>query len=285
MKVLITGAHGQLGRALQAQVPAAWQVEAIGRGCLDLADADAVYAKVADGGYDLVLNAAAHTAVDKAENEEQLALAINAGAVGAMAQALAETGGRLVHVSTDFVFDGTSSRAYRPQDPRNPINAYGRTKAAGEDAAGLDALIVRTAWVYAAGGANFVRTMLRLMREREELRVVVDQIGAPTWASGLAATLLGLVNKQARGIFHHSDAGVTSWYDFAVAIHEEGKELGLLDRDVAIVPISASAYPTPAARPAFSLLDSSKTRDILGDRLQHWRANLRTMLKEEKALG
>lgn len=285
MKVLITGAHGQLGRALRAQAPAAWQVEAIGRSDLDLADADAVYSKVTGGGYDLVINAAAHTAVDKAEAEEDLALAINAGAVSAMVQALAGTGGRLVHVSTDFVFDGSSSRAYRPDDARNPISAYGRTKAAGEDAAGPDALIVRTAWVYAAGGANFVRTMLRLMREREELRVVVDQIGAPTWASGLAATLLGLADRQARGIFHHSDAGVASWYDFAVAIHEEGRALGLLQRDVAIVPIPASAYPTPAARPAFSLLDSSKTHEILGDRPVHWRANLQTMLKEEKTLG
>ena len=285
MKVLITGAFGQLGRALREQVPAAWQVEAIDKDDLDLTDAGAVYEKVRAGGYGLVLNAAAHTAVDKAESEEDLALALNAGAVGAMARALAETGGRLAHVSTDFVFDGTSSRAYRPDDVRNPISAYGRTKAAGEDAAGPDALIVRTAWVYTAGGANFVRTMLRLMKERDQLSVVVDQIGAPTWAPGLAATLLGLVEKGATGIYHHSDAGVASWYDFAVAIYEESRASGLLDRDVTILPIPASSYPTPAARPAFSLLDSSKTREVLGDRPPHWRVNLRTMLKEEKALG
>lgn len=288
MKVLITGAFGQLGRALRAQAPAAWQVEAIDKDDLDLTDADAVYEKVRAGGYGLVLNAAAHTAVDKAESEEDLALALNAGAVGAMARGLAETGGRLAHVSTDFVFDGSSSRAYRPDDVRNPISAYGRTKAAGEDAAlalGDRAVVVRTAWVYTAGGANFVRTMLRLMKERDQLSVVVDQIGAPTWAPGLAATLLGLVEKGASGIYHHSDAGVASWYDFAVAIYEEGRALGLLDRDVTILPIPASSYPTPAARPAFSLLDSSKTRDMLGDRPPHWRINLRTMLMEEKALG
>ena len=150
---------------------------------------------------------------------------------------------------------------------------------------GPNALVVRTAWVYAAGGANFVRTMLRLMREREEIRVVADQIGAPTWATGLASTLLGLVARGARGIFHHSDGGVASWYDFAVAIYEEGRELGLLDHDVTILPIPTSAYPTPAARPPFSLLDTSETRKVLGDRASHWRTNLRTMLKEEKALG
>lgn len=285
MKVLVTGAQGQLGKALLRQVPGDWQVEAAGRTDLDLADADAVYRHVMRGGFDLVLNAAAYTAVDRAESEEDLAMAVNAHAVGAMARALAQTGGTLAHVSTDFVFDGASSRAYRPDDTRAPVSAYGRSKAAGEDAAGADALIMRTAWVYAAGGANFVRTMLRLMREREELHVVTDQIGAPTWAPGLASTLLALAARGARGIFHHSDAGVASWYDFAVAIYEESRALGLLDRDVTIVPISASAYPTPAARPAFSLLDSSATREMLGDRTPHWRSNLRIMLKEEKALG
>jgi len=285
VKVLITGAHGQLGRALRAQAPAFWQVEAIDKGDLDLTDAAAVEAKVTSGGYDLVLNAAAHTAVDKAESEEDLALAINAGAVGALARGLACTGGRLVHVSTDFVFDGLSSRAYRPDDARNPISAYGRTKASGEDMAGPGALIVRTAWVYTAGGGNFVRTMLGLMAERDELHVVADQIGAPTWAPGLAATLLSLSEKGASGIYHHTDAGVASWYDFAVAIYEEGRTIGLLNRDVTIVPIPASAYPTPAARPAFSLLESSATRDLLGDRPPHWRVNLRTMLQEEKTLG
>ncbi|HUD28057.1 MAG TPA: dTDP-4-dehydrorhamnose reductase [Novosphingobium sp.] len=285
MKTLITGAFGQLGRALRSQVPADWQVDAVGKNDLDLTDAAAVRAKVRDGGYDLVLNAAAYTAVDRAETDEEVALAVNAGAVAAIAEGLRDTGGRLVHVSTDFVFDGASPRAYRPDDARNPISAYGRTKAAGEDAAGPDALIVRTAWVYTAGGANFVRTMLRLMRERDELRVVVDQIGAPTWAPGLASTLLGLVEKDVRGIFHHSDSGVASWYDFAVAIYEEGRVRGLLDRDVSIVPIPSSDYPTPASRPAFSLLNSSATRAVLGDRPPHWRDNLRIMLEEEKTLG
>ncbi|PEQ10471.1 dTDP-4-dehydrorhamnose reductase [Novosphingobium sp. PC22D] len=285
MKVLVTGAQGQLGRALVARAPADWTVEGLARDDLDLTDIAAVQARIHRDRPDLLVNAAAYTAVDKAETEEALALAINATAVGAMAEALSETGGRLVHVSTDFVFDGSSPRAYRPGDRRNPISAYGRTKAAGEDAAGPEALIVRTAWVYAAGGANFVRTMLRLMREREELRVVADQIGAPTWAPGLASVLFGLAAKGASGIYHHSDAGVASWYDFAVAIQEEAMTAGLLDRPIPIVPIATRDYPTPAARPAFSLLDSSATSDLLGVRPAHWRANLRTMLQEEKALG
>ena len=183
------------------------------------------------------------------------------------------------------MFDGTFSRAYRSGDERNPVSVYGRSKAAGEDFAGDDALIVRTAWVYAAGGANFVRTMLRLMREKDALSVVADQIGAPTWAPGLAASLWALSDRGATGIYHHSDAGVASWYDFAVAIQEEALALGLLDRRIPIAPISTEQYPTPARRPPFSLLDSSGTRELLGDGHTHWRVNLRRMLEEEKTLG
>lgn len=285
MKVLVTGAGGQLGRALVATAPEGVSIEAVDVADLDLADADGVRAAILSRRPDLVMNAAAYTAVDKAESEEALARRINAEAVAALARALAETGGRLVHVSTDFVFDGTSPRAYRPDDARNPVSAYGRTKAAGEDAAGDATLIVRTAWVYTAGGANFVRTMLRLMREKDRIGVVADQIGAPTWAPGLAKVLWGLVRQRATGTWHHSDAGVASWYDFAVAIQEEALAIGLLDRAIPVVPIATADYPTPARRPAFSLLDSSATRAALGDGHVHWRANLRRMLIEEQALG
>ena len=285
MKVLITGAGGQLGTALQASAPAHAKITAIDIGELDLTDAAAIHARIAADKPDLVINAAAYTAVDKAEDEEELASAINSAAVWALAKALMETGGKLVHVSTDFVFDGTSARAYSPEDNRNPLSAYGRTKAEGEDALRESDILVRTAWVYTAGGANFVRTMLRLMAEREELSVVTDQIGAPTWAPGLAQAIWGLIDKQASGTFHHSDAGVASWYDFAVSIQEEALTLGLLEKEIPINPIATSQYPTPAKRPAFSLLDCSKTRAILGDNHIHWRHNLRRMLKEEKALG
>ena len=285
MKALITGAKGQLGSALVAAAPADWHVRALGREQLDLADKAAVRDRIIAEQPEIVFNAAAYTAVDRAESEEDLARAINASAVDALVTVLRETGGRLVHISTDFVFDGNSPRAYQPDDQRAPLSAYGRSKAEGEQALGKNDLLVRTAWVYSAGGANFVRTMLRLMRERDELRVVSDQIGSPTWAPELARTLWGLVAGDAHGTFHHSDAGVASWYDFAVAIQEEALAIGLLDRAVPIHPVTTSEFPTPAMRPAFSLLDSSATRSLLGDGYSHWRTNLRLMLQEEKALG
>lgn len=285
MKALITGVNGQLGKALLATRPERWTCVALDRTALDLTDADAVARVVEAEQPDLVLNAAAYTAVDRAESEPDLAHAVNAGAPGAFAKALAGSGKRLVQVSTDFVFDGSSGRGYRPDDARNPQSVYGASKAAGEDAAGAHAIVIRTSWVYAAGGANFVRTMLRLMRERDELRVVADQIGSPTWATGLAQTLWGLAEKDQPGIYHHRDAGVASWYDFAVAIAEEAEALGLLARIPAIIPIATADYPTPAKRPSFSVLDASATRALLGDAQVHWRTNLKTMLKEEKALG
>lgn len=285
MKALITGANGQLGKALLATLPEGWTCLAIDRTALDLADATAILRLVDAEQPDLVLNAAAYTAVDRAESERDLAMAVNGAAPGAFAKALSGSGKRLVQVSTDFVFDGASGRGYLPSDAKNPQSVYGASKSAGEDAAGDDAIIVRTSWVYAAGGANFVRTMLRLMRERDSLRVVADQIGSPTWATGLARALWGLAAKDQPGIFHHRDAGVASWYDFAVAIAEEGRELGLLDRVPEIIPISTSDYPTPAKRPSFSVLDVSGTRSALGDDHVHWRTNLKTMLKEEKAFG
>lgn len=284
MKALITGVNGQLGKELLAHAPTGWTCVALDRAALDLSDAAAICRLVDAEQPDLVLNAAAYTAVDRAESEPGLAHAINAGAPAAFSKALAGTG-RLVQVSTDFVFDGQRGHNYQPDDIRNPQSVYGASKAAGEDAAGDEAIIVRTSWVYAAGGANFVRTMLRLMRERDELRVVADQIGSPTWARGLAATIWGLAVKDATGIWHHRDAGIASWYDFAVAIAEEAHAIGLLDRIPAIHPIATSEYPTPARRPAFSVLDVSATREVLGDISTHWRSNLRTMLKEEKALG
>ena len=282
MKVLITGAKGQLGRGLIATAPSTVDLHPVTRDDCDLADASAIAALIQQVAPDLVINAAAYTAVDKAERDEDAARAINAGAVAAL---VAGHRGKLVHVSTDFVFDGTSSRAYRPDDSRNPISVYGRSKAEGENCLRDTDLLVRTSWVYTAGGANFVRTMLRLMGEKPALNVVADQIGAPTWAPGLARTLWRLVAKGTSGTFHHSDAGVASWYDFAVAIQEEALAIGLLKEPVRIAPIPSTDYPTPASRPAFSLLDCSDTRELLEDNSIHWRTNLRLMLKQEMALG
>lgn len=285
MKALITGVNGQLGKALLATRPEHWTCVALDRSALDLADPDAIARVVDTEQPDVVFNAAAYTAVDRAESEPELAHAVNAGAPRAFATALSGSGKRLVQVSTDFVFDGASGVGYRPGDARNPQSVYGRSKAAGEDAAGSDAIIVRTSWVYAARGANFVRTMLCLMRERDELRVVTDQIGSPTWATGLALVLWGLAEKDQPKVYHHRDAGVASWYDFAVAIAEEAHALGLIARIPSIVPIPMADYPTPAKRPSCSVLDVAETRALLGDRHVHWRTNLKTMLKEEKALG
>lgn len=285
MKALVTGVGGQLGRALLQSVPAGWDAVGLDRAALDLSDADAIERLVAREQPDLVINAGAYTEVDRAESEPELARAVNAGAPAAFARALAGTTAQLVQVSTDFVFDGVQGRPYQPLDVRNPRSVYGATKAAGEDAAGDRAIIVRTSWVYAAGGANFVRTMLRLMRERDELRLVADQIGSPTWVPGLAGTIWGLVSRGEAGIYHHRDAGVASWYDFAVAIAEAAQDIGLLARRPAIMPITTSDYPTPAQRPAFSVLDVSETRRLLADQHLHWRTQLKSMLEEELTLG
>ena len=285
MKVLITGANGQLGGALQRTAPPKASVNAIDVDDVDLTDRAMLTARLAVEAPDVLINAAAYTAVDKAESDEETARAINADAVAIMAEAMSDQGGKLVHVSTDFVFDGSASRPYAPDETRAPISAYGRTKAQGEDHLRDTDLLVRTAWVYEAGGANFVRTMVRLMKERDELSVVSDQVGAPTWATGLAHTLWGLIEKGASGTFHHSDAGEISWHDFAVAIAEEALALGLINRIPTINAIPSSQYPTPAARPAYSVLDCSKTHEALGKPGIPWRDNLRLMLKEEAKLG
>lgn len=285
MRVLITGASGQLGGALERLAPTWAEINAIDADDCDFTDISMLRARLTVEAPDVIINAAAYTAVDKAESEEALARAINAEAVDAMVEAMAEAGGKLVHVSTDFVFDGTSARPYRPDDVRNPLSAYGRTKAEGEDNLRPEDLLVRTAWVYEAGGANFVRTMIRLMNERDELSVVADQIGAPTWATGLARTIWSLVEKGATGTFHHCDDGVASWHEFAVAIAEEAHALGLVACIPTIRAITSAEYPTPARRPAYSLLDCSATRAALGDEAVHWRTNLRLMLEEEAKRG
>lgn len=285
MKVLITGAGGQLGSALQRTAPQWADINAIDVDDVDFTDDAMLRARLVVEAPDVLINAAAYTAVDRAEEEQELAQAINCDAVAVMVEAMAEQGGKLVHVSTDFVFDGTLTRPYLPDDECAPISAYGRTKAAGERHLRDSDLLVRTAWVYSAGGANFVRTMIRLMNERDELGVVSDQIGSPTWATGLARTLWGLIEKGACGTYHHTDEGSISWYDFAVAIAEEAHELGLISTIPTINPITTSQYPTPASRPAYSVLDCTATRAFLGEAPVHWRTNLRTMLKEDKALG
>ena len=259
MKALITGAGGQMGQALVAKAPFGIEIVALDRGALDITDARAVEQCLANVRPTHVFNAAAWTAVDAAEKHEKAASVINAVAVGTVSAAARQTGARFIHLSTDFVFDGNQGRPYTVDDVPNPTCAYGRTKLAGELAAGTDTLIVRTAWIYAPWGNNFVRTMLRLMAERSEISVVADQIGTPTYAPSLASALWQLAQTDARGVLHYTDSGVASWYDFAVAIQEEALELGLLDCAIPILPIATANFPTPARRPAYSVLDKALT--------------------------
>ncbi|WP_416908775.1 MAG: dTDP-4-dehydrorhamnose reductase [Polymorphobacter sp.] len=276
MKILITGSGGQLGRALQASAPAHHRVSAPDEADLDITSATSLDTAMTTLRPDVIINAAAYTAVDKAESEPERAHEINAAAVARLAALPA----RLVHVSTDFVFDGTAHSPIPPDARPNPQSVYGASKYAGERAAASNpqALIVRTAWVYASRGANFVHTMLRLMRERPEVRVVADQLGTPTHADSLARALWSLIDANARGLHHFTDAGSASWYDFAVAIQQEALALGLLETAVPVVPIGTADYPTPARRPAYGLLDKSATWAVAGIP-RHWREELRACLK------
>lgn len=282
-KVLVTGARGQLGTEVALNCPAGIALTTVDRTQLDIADEAAVRRAIDELRPDAIINCAAYTAVDRAESERDAAFRINQDGSRALAQAAQRTGARLVHVSTDFVFDGRKSSPYLPDDPTQPLGAYGASKLAGEravrDAAGETALIVRTGWVYSAHGNNFVKTMLRLMQERPELCVVADQVGTPTSATSLARALWALLAKDApAGTYHYSDAGAASWYDLACAVRELA--LPHLARTPApILPIRTQDYPTPAQRPAYSVLDKSATWALIGSS-RHWREPLAEVVRE-----
>ena len=284
-KALITGAAGQLGRELLATAPPGWVTVACSSTELDVTRPKAVADVLARERPELVVNAAAYTAVDAAEREPDLAEAVNARGAAHVAEGARQVGARLIHLSTDFVFDGSQGRPYLPEDQPCPLGVYGRTKLIGErEVIRLstgEALILRTAWLYSARGRNFVLTMLGLMRERETLSVVSDQVGTPTWTRGLAEAIwAGAGRPEMRGIHHWTDAGTASWYDFAVAIQEEALALGLLTRPVSIRPLRTQDYPTAARRPLYSVLDKTVTWAALGRGAPHWRVNLREMLRE-----
>jgi dTDP-4-dehydrorhamnose reductase len=287
MRVLVIGVGGQVANAVVAAAPAEHQVIPRTRAELDICDATAVARALADTGAEWAVNGAAYTAVDLAEDEPSLAAAVNDTATGVLTAATASTGCRLLHLSTDFVFDGKSNRAYLPTDEAHPLSIYGVSKLGGErhvlEGPGTG-IVLRTAWVYSAAGRNFVLTMLRLMREKEQVSVVCDQIGTPTWAGSIAAAIWGLIEVNVPGgVYHWTDLGVASWYDFAVAIQDEALARGLLSRAVPVLPIPSTAYPTRAQRPAFSVLDTSATRALIPVPARHWRHNLRTMLDELRA--
>lgn len=298
MKVLLTGAAGQLGQALIAQCPQ--QIGGVplelvacsrrgegGSQVLDLADAEACRRLLALHRPQWVINAGAYTAVDRAESEPELAWAVNAGAPRALAGALAEWGGRLLQISTDFVFDGSQGHPYEPGQARSPLGVYGASKAAGEEA--VESLlgsarlgtILRTSWVYGPVGQNFCRTMLRLHRERDQIAVVADQVGCPTSTRGLAGACWRLLECEGftlPSILHWSDAGAATWYDFAVAIGELAVEAGLLPRAALVRPIRTVDYPTAAPRPCYSLLACADSRAVLALEPLHWRTALAEVL-------
>ena len=284
MKALILGANGQLGSELAKTTPYGVELIARDRDTLDITDVQAVSGIFSAERPQLAINAAAYTAVDRAEDEPELALAVNAVGAGHVAAVAAAQGVRLVHVSTDFVFDGAASTPYLPEARTRPLSVYGKTKRDGEEAvlaAYPEAIVLRTAWLYAAHGNNFVATMLRLMKAGQPLRVVADQVGTPTWARTLAEATWALgLNLAASGIHHWTDAGVATWYDFAVAIQDEALALGLLDAPTTIEPIGTADYPTLARRPAYSVLDCRATREAAGLVPRHWRHALREMLAE-----
>lgn len=285
MKVLITGSAGQLGHQLTRTRPEGIEVMATTRATLDLGDAGAVQDCVTGFAPDVILNAAAYTAVDQAESEPALAQRVNADGPALLAQAAARLSGcRLIHVSTDYVFDGEAATPYLPGDATGPRSVYGESKLAGErrvlETLGTRALVLRTAWVYGAQGRNFLSTMLRLMRTTD-VRVVDDQIGSPTATASLAQVMWAFtLNSGSSGIFHWSDAGTASWYDFAVAISEEAREHDLLPQVRAVTPISTAKYPTAARRPRYSVLDCRATVAALGITQLHWRVRLREVLDE-----
>lgn len=286
MKVLITGKNGQLGHELQQTAPQGVEVFAFDSSELNIADQTSVQKVIAHIKPNLVINAAAYTAVDKAENDEQAAYAVNAKGPEYLALACKEISARLIHVSTDFVFDATKNTPYDTSDQTNPLGVYGASKLAGEQAItnnhADNSVIIRTSWVYSSHGNNFVKTMLRLMAEKPQLGVVSDQIGSPTWAKGLAKACWAFAQTTNTGIYHYSDLGVASWYDFAAAIQALGIEKGLLQKPIPINPIKATAYPTPAKRPAYSVMNTDDTYELLGEQGKHWRAALSEMLNELK---
>src|SRR5215475_12838061 len=297
MRLLVTGANGQIGWELDRSLAALGNVIALDRWQCDLSRPERLPKLIRSLKPDVIVNAAAYTAVDDAEREEQLATTVNATAVDVMAQEARTTGALLVHYSTDYVFDGLKDAPYEEADPPHPVNAYGRSKRAGEIAvqqAGGSYLILRTSWVYSARGRNFLRTILRLLREREELRIVADQTGAPTSAAHIAqatAAVIGTAVREradgrfASGLFHLTASGATSWHGFAAAILVGATCHGLLApaRACRLVPVASEEYPRPAARPKNSRLACDRLHQRFGIALPYWKEGLSLCLEEMRA--
>jgi len=287
MRVIVTGSYGQLGQELLNTAPDNWDISALPHSNLDICDIDSINKCFAEIKPKLVINAAAYTAVDKAEDESMLAFRVNSQGPENLAKASVEYNTRLIHISTDFVFDGDSNHPYKTGDDVNPMSVYGSSKLEGEQKLMANCpdngIIIRTSWLYSKQAPNFVKTMLNLMQNNKNIKVVSDQIGCPTWSKSLAEIIWKFAERpDTTGIYHWSDAGTASWYDFAHAIYEEALILNLLIDSVEIIPITTKDYPTAAKRPAYSVLDTSETCNIMGIKPEHWRTSLRSMLLELK---
>ena len=282
--ILVTGANGQLGnsiRVLAGQYPQ-YNFLFTDVDTLDITDPAAVKAAVKDNQVNYIINCAAYTAVEKAEDNEELCRRLNSFAVCVLGEAAREAGAKMIHVSTDYVFSGTGYCPYKETDGTRPVSVYGRTKLAGEE--GLmevcpDAVIIRTAWLYSEFGSNFVKTVLRLGKERDELGFVFDQVGTPTYAGDLAAAILSVVTADEKGafvpgIYHYSNEGVCSWYDFTVKI------LQIAGIDCRIRPIETKDYPTKAVRPPYSVLNKNKIKETYKIVIPHWETSLRICMKK-----
>lgn len=272
-KILVTGANGQLGTELQKLLPNTIFADV---DVLDITDFEAVKKYVSDNQIDVIVNCAAYTAVDKAEDDIELAQKINEDGP----RNLALSGAKIVHISTDYVFDGKNYQPYLPEDETNSVSVYGKTKRAGELAVlnnAKIAVVIRTAWLYSSHGNNFVKTMRRLGAEKESLNVVADQIGSPTFAEDLAqaiVTILPQMNEANKGIYHYTNEGVCSWYDFATEI------MKLSGLSCKVNPISSSAYPTKATRPFYSVLSKEKIKNVFNVEIPHWKESLVKCLKQ-----
>jgi len=280
MKVLITGSNGQLGSEIRVLASEYENLECVFKDLpeLDICDTEMLTTFIIDQHINAVINCAAYTAVDKAEENPEIAVQVNVKGVLNLVNTLEKVDGKLIHISTDYVFDGNHSQPYKESDPVSPVGVYGETKRAGELAvikADIDGIVIRTSWLYSAYGNNFVKTMLRLGNERDELGVIFDQVGTPTNASDLAKTCLDILSNKttekisAKGkIYHFSNEGVASWYDFAIAIMDLGKV------DCHLKPIETKDYPTPAKRPHFSVLNKTKIKTDFEVEIPYWRDSL-----------
>ncbi|MEL6164347.1 MAG: dTDP-4-dehydrorhamnose reductase [Cyanobacteria bacterium J06628_3] len=289
--ILLIGCNGQVGTQIKQVLQSCGDLIAVARPEVELTEPETIKHLINQNQPQIIINAAAYTAVDKAESEPELANKINAVAPKILAEEANKSKALLIHISTDYVFDGKSNCPYRENDSTNPISVYGETKLAAEKAIESicsNYLILRTAWVYGIGGkSNFVKTMLRLGAQKSELKVVSDQIGSPTWAKDIAQTIAMLVTEDQpnSGIYHYTNSGVASWYDFAVAIFEEAKFLGFPLKIERVIPIPTSEYPTPANRPSYSVLNCAKISSLFESYPPHWRESLRKMLQEFRKIS